>query len=151
MKLGIAFTIFFFAFGNYIVNAQNASKFSADDKYQIIMSILARTNFKGNESELEVICISKENLSNNVVKMFPTIKGIEFLFLKSIEKIEEPKCRFNFWYFSNFDLKKKSVLVSFIKAYQVDGFSSNSGLRYEYRKKKGKWEGKIFSYVLGIS
>jgi hypothetical protein len=126
---------------------------SEGDKAEILRSILLRTNFLGEGERSRTVYLSTEHIPAPLLKVMPAVDGVKFVLMTPAEIEEKAKTGFVYYSFSDFEVKGGAVRVSFFKAREVSaaGFMSYAGLRYEYRKVKGKWKGKIYSYPLGMT
>ncbi|MGI9036817.1 MAG: hypothetical protein ACR2GD_12370 [Pyrinomonadaceae bacterium] len=83
----------------------------------------------------------------------PKVSGINFVLLNPQEIEEKVKNGFGYFAFQKFEVEGRKVLVSFGYNYRDTGFAarnpnsggspnSTNGGRYEFRKFKGKWQGR---------
>lgn len=142
MKFIYILLILLIVAGNHTAKAQSVSQISDGDKSQIIKSILSE---ELPVKDTETICLSTENIPKPMLEQFPKIGGVKFI-LATPDKIGgEIGCGLEYYYFSKFEKKGSSTLVSFGSNYRD---VSSSGRRYSYRKMKGKWRGKIVGFFL---
>ena len=133
-------------------HAQSASRLPIGDKAQIVRSILSRTNFQGGETKREV-CLSTRNIPDQVLQNLPRVDNVQFVLIAPSEIEEGGRlCSYTYWEFGEFQTRKSSVLISFVKVDRGGaGFMSYVGSQYAYRKVKGRWLGKRVGIPLGMS
>ena len=126
---------------------------AAEDKAQIVESILSNFDFSKRlfykDEKKDVVYLSTEDLSPDFV---PKVGGINFVLVSPKEIKEKTETVFGYYVFEDFRAEGSTVLVSFTNVY-IDSrtrcsgcagsASSSHGIRYEFRKVDGKWQGKI--------
>ena len=139
-----------------LANAANgkAIQITAEDKAEIAQSILSEFDFLNRrlrqDEKKETVYLSTQNLPPNFA---PQVSGINFVLLNPQEIEEKVKNGFGYFAFEKFMGKGRKVLVSFGYNFRDAGFAnrnsnsgnppdSTNGGRYEFRKVKGKWQGK---------
>lgn len=146
----LLFVVTIFLLSNAEIAKAQESILSESDKKQIIISLINRTNFEKFDID-EYTYFSTKYLPQSIIDNFPEVEGVKFKLL-SPKEIEE-KLKTGLTHREIISLKKKGnkVLISIIKDVAGDSYSRTSGAQFEYRKIKGKWKGKIKSFILGIT
>ena len=139
-------------FSRFEISHKKQIKLTEKDKKTVILSILKRTNFeKANDSE--IIYISKNNIPNSIIEQLTELDEKKIVYLSVDEINEKTKYGLTYWEFTLFEVKKDKVEVNFAKLFQNSeaGNSRSAGLGYDYKKFKGKWQGRIQRYILGLT
>lgn len=147
-----------------LINAKNEKDFqiTVKDKTAIAQTVLSQFDFSNRhlreDEQKETVYLSTKNLPP---KFMPKVPGIIFVLLNLQEIEEKVKNGFGYFAFEKFMVKGQKVLVSFGYNYRDTGFAarcpgsagspnSTNGIRYEFRKVKGKWQGSgIAGYSSG--
>jgi hypothetical protein len=129
-------------------------RLTKNDKAQIIKSILFKADFlkRGLRvgEERDFVYLSTENVSPELV---PKLPGVRIILIDEVEIAKKLENGFGHYAFGEFVVKGSKVLVSFAAKWSNSHFGSSSYqiTHYEYRRKSGKWRGRIASVSLGRS
>lgn len=128
---------------------------TARDKSQIVKSILLEFDFLNRHSykgeKKGVVYLSTENISPIFI---PKVSGINFVLVSPKEIEGKTNTIFGYYTFGMFKVKDSKIFVSFGNVYRDSRIpcsgcsgsaSSTNGISYEFRKVKGKWQGKALN------
>jgi hypothetical protein len=119
---------------------QKTTSLTNKDKAIIVKSILLKEDFLnrglGVDETKEIVNLSLENITPEVV---PKIPGIKFVLFNQEQIKEKIKTSFRYYAFGRFGIKGSKVLVDFGNYFP----SYSNGSTYEFKRVKGKWIGKL--------
>ncbi len=126
---------------------------SESDRIEIIRSILLRTEFLGEGEQSKTVYLSTAHIPPRLLKEMPVVVGVKFVPMTPDEISERAKTGLEYYSFSDFEVTRHAAQISFYKEYLVSstGFASASGARYEYRRERGRWRGKISGMIMSMS
>jgi hypothetical protein len=124
--------------------AQKPNSLTDNDKAQVVKIILENYNFIKDSADWEnkkinSIYLFAENISREKV---PSIKGIKFVFVTRKEIEELDKTVPDYYEFGEFQVKGKSIRISFSRLYLHPVNGDGTVTWYECRKVAGKWKVK---------
>jgi hypothetical protein len=123
-------------------------KLTIKDKREIIKLILQKQSFDDALYYVSdgTLFLSTENIPIEIQKNFPNIRGVKFQFVTP-EYIDNATVKINYFAFTEFKIKKKSVEVSFVE-YDLPDIT---GRGFSCRKINGKWKIKVNKISLSMT
>ena len=132
-------------------------KMSAEDKTQILKAVLSDfdsiNKWMKSKEDNQTIYLSTENIPSKTVSK---LHGINFELVNLQEINEKAKTGFTYYAFQEFKVIGSKVYVSFAKVYVDSGYTERNpgssgspdtitGIRFEFSKITGKWQGQIIN------
>lgn len=140
----------FLAVSSLVVYAQT-TQLSESDKAQIITIILKNQKFRDPEypNADHTVFLLADNIS---FELLPQIKDVEFVTITKKQIDEMKKTGVEFYSFSAFEVKEKTIEVTFGRDYVNSSakYSNGNATVYDCRKVSGNWKckgGKPSAYV----
>ena len=137
-------TLLLISLSTFSAQAQ-VKRLTDEDKAQIIGSILRQENFKDSETWKDNVENTVYLLADNISATYlPQIEGIRFVLIKPEELEEMKKTGVEYYDFSEFEIRKRSVRIIFRRTYINTSARESNGSAVEYtcRKIAGRWKVK---------
>ena len=135
----IIFSLALFLFSALVVVTQT-KQLAENDKAQIVSTILTKQKFKDPEypNAGDTVYLLAEGIS---FELLPQITGVKFVPITEKQIDEMKKTGVEYYSFSEFEVKGKTIEVTFSRTYiHYAVYSNGNSTAYECRKVSGRWK-----------